>query len=135
MDAVLCSRRVGERLLADDHERALGHATAVDQLLSGGDLRERSGCVHRSRQTCGLARPRHTLRDGEVDLERSRAVAVATVGARDARGQPLTGDLGDRAGRQIEYDRVRRGKLGQRSHPPAGLKVAAVLAHDGGQGA
>ena len=53
--------------------------------------------------------PGHAAGDGEVDLERARAVAVAAVGARDARRQPLTGDVGDRAGREVEHDRVGRG--------------------------
>ena len=55
-----------------------------------------------------LLLPRHAALDREVELEGAGAVAVAAVGARDPRRQPVAGELGDRSGRQVEDDRVGR---------------------------
>src|SRR5665213_964657 len=132
MDVVPGPRGVGERLLTDEHERAPRHAATVDLALAGDDLGEGPARVHGARTPRGLVRPRHAPGDGEVDLERSWAGAVAPVGPRDARGEPLAGDLGKRAGGEVEHDRVGRGELGQRSDASPGLEAPAVLADDGG---
>ncbi len=76
--------------------------SAADDLPEGPDH------VHGARAASGRAAPRHATGDREVDLERPGSVPVAPVGARDARGQPLTGDLDDGAGREVEHDRVGR---------------------------
>ena len=55
-------------------------------------------------------------------------MAVAAVGAGDARRQALAGELGDGARGEVEQDGVGARQLGQRAHRAAGLDRPAVLA-------
>ena len=46
MDVADRAPRVGQVLLADQHERSLGHAPGVDVAFAGGHLGERADQVH-----------------------------------------------------------------------------------------
>ena len=98
--------RVGQVLLADEHERPLRHPPAVDVALGGDDLLEGAGRRARSRRAGALVRPRDAALDREVDLERAGPVAVAAVAPR----RP-----GPAAGRR----RCRRPRAGARSSTTA----------------
>ena len=126
VDVAARARRVGQVLLADEDEGPLRHPAAVDLALGEDDLLEGADRVHRPRPAGGRVGPGDAALDREVDLEGSRAVPVAAVGAGDPRRQPLAGDLGDRAGREVEDDRVGGRQLVERAHRPAGLDPAAV---------
>ena len=84
MDVADRPRRVGEILLADEHERPLGHGPAMDRLLVGDDLVETATEMDRAGLACRRSRPRNVALDGEVDLERARAVTEPAVRAGDA---------------------------------------------------
>ena len=64
-------RRVGEILLADEHERPLGHGAPVDRLLVGDDLVEAATEMDRAGLAGRRGRPRNVALDREIDLERA----------------------------------------------------------------
>ncbi len=57
------ARWIGQILLADEHERRLGHPPAVKQLLPGGDLPQPTAHVHGASPSHGLMRPRNAAVD------------------------------------------------------------------------
>ncbi len=128
------ARGIGEVLLADEDEGPLRHPAPVHLALGGDGLRKGADDVDRPGPPRGLFAPGDPALDREVDLEGAGPVLVAPIGAGDPGGQPLTGEVGDGAGRQVEDDRVGRGQLGQGAHRPTGLDRAAVLADHRGEG-
>ena len=125
MQVAVRATRIGEVLLADEQEGALRHRAAVDRPLGDRDLLERPRDVDCPGAAAGLVGPRHPSLNRQVDLECSRPVAVAPVGAGDPRRQPLPRDLGDGSGSEIEDDEVGIIELGERGHPPPGLDLPA----------
>ena len=119
------ARRIGQVLLADQHERGVGHPPGVDEPLARRDLLEAAAHVHGACASRGLVRPWDAALDGEVDLERPRAVAVAGQCACDPGRHPIPGDPRRRGWRNVEHDDVGRVELGQRVHAHASLKPRA----------
>src|SRR6476659_10646920 len=91
------ARGVGEVLLADEDEGSLRHAATVDFALGDDDLLKGADPMHRPGPSRCLVGPGHSTLHREVDLEGTRAVLVATVGAGDTLRQPLAGKVDDGA--------------------------------------
>lgn len=69
MDVANRAPRVSQILLADQHERSLGHAPGVDVAFVGRQFGQRADYVHGAGPTgVGIGR-RHAAFGGEVDLE------------------------------------------------------------------
>ena len=64
-----------------------------------------------------VRRPRHAALDGEVDLERARAVAEPAVRAGDAARQPVAEDVGGDRRRHVEHQHVARREVGRPTSP------------------
>ena len=76
---------------------------------------------------CGLGvGPRDAAFDGEVDLERARAVAEPPVSAGDPSGQTIPEDVGDGSRRQVDRSRRPAG-VGHRLDASAGFDLAAEI--------
>ena len=58
MHVAVRARRVGQVLLAHEHERRFGHPPGVEELLAGGDLLEAAADVHGAGAAGGLVGPR-----------------------------------------------------------------------------
>jgi hypothetical protein len=119
--------RVGEVLLADQDERALGHAPGVDVAFRGGDLAEGPAEVHGSRAGGVWVGPGNAALDRELDLGRPRAVAITAVPAGATSRQAGTEDVRHRARGQVEDGHVGRRQIGRRQDPDPGLDLAAKV--------
>ena len=127
MDVAARAGRVGEVLLADEHERLLGHLPVRDELLGGGDLAEAAADVDGAGPPRLCVCPRHAVLHGEVDLERAGPVAVARERARDPSRHPVARDSGGGGRGDVEHHDVRRAELVERRDADAGLELRAVL--------
>ena len=83
------ARRVGERRLNDQNERALGDPAAPGVPLRARDLVQRAAEVHRPCAVALLGAPRDRPVERPVDLERARPVAPGTAAVRSDQ-QPAT---------------------------------------------
>ena len=81
IDAAGRPGRVGQVLLADEHERPLGHRPRWHGALVGEHLVGIAAEMHGAGLTRRLARPRDVAVDREVDLERARTVSETAVRA------------------------------------------------------
>ena len=121
---------VGEGLLAEQDERALGHPAPVHRLLGRRRLLEVTDDVHGAGPAGGFVGPRHPTLDGVLDLERPRAVPVAPVRPGHPRRQPLAGHAHDRARRHVQHRQVRGAQLVQRLDVDTGLDRPTVRLDD-----
>jgi hypothetical protein len=80
---------VGEVLLSNEDERALGHRAGGDVVLGLNDVRQGPSKVDGSSTAAEFVRPRDAALDGEVELERGGPVSVTPVRAGDSGGQPV----------------------------------------------
>ena len=108
MDVADRAGRVGEVLLADEHEGPLGHDPPMHRCLIGDDFVEITAEMDRA----GLARRGsgtwHAFLDGEVDLERARAVSESAIRAGDPARQPIAEDVGGDRRRNVQHQDVAR---------------------------
>ena len=79
MDVADRPGRVGEILLADEHERSPGHCPPMDRFLVVNDLTCAPTEVNGAGEAGRLSRPRDTTLDREVDLEGARAVTEPAI--------------------------------------------------------
>src|SRR5207253_9433611 len=96
--------RVGQVLLAHQHEGPFRHAAPVDVPFRGGDLGPGAAEMDGPRLAAPLVGPGDTALDGEVDLEGARPVLPAAVGPLHPSGEPVAGDVGHRPGGEVEVD-------------------------------
>lgn len=80
------SRRIGNVLLGDQHERALRQAAAVDLPFSGVNIAHRATQMHGSRAPSWLIGPRNISLDGEIHDSDARAVLVPRESSANMRG-------------------------------------------------
>ena len=113
VDVARGAGRVGEVLLADQHQRPLRHHAAVHLPLGGRDLLEGAADVHGARAPAGLRGPRHAAAHGQVDLVRGEAVLPpgSSRPAMAANAVGVVSNIVDPGGRQV----------GERAHRDAGL--------------
>ena len=119
---------IGKVLLTDKHERPVRHPPGMDIALGGGDLGVAAAEVDGSRLARVRIGPGHAALDREVDLEGAGTVTEAPETAGNPRRQPITEDVGDRAGGEVEHRHVRRRQLRRRLDPHTGLDLAAEIA-------
>ena len=134
MQVAARARGIGEVLLAEQDEGALGHPAAVDLALGMRPAPRRSR--RRGRSPPGRessVRPGHAALDREVELEGAGAVPVAAVGAGDRGGRRSPAISATARRREVEEHGVGARQLGERADRAAGLDRPAVLADDGGQ--
>jgi cation diffusion facilitator family transporter len=127
MHVAVRARRVGEVLLADQHERPLGQLATRREPLRPRDLLQAAADVHGAGAARRLVRPGHAVLHRELDLEGARSVAVARQRPRDPPRHALTGDPHRRGRRDVEQHEVGRPELLQRPHAHAGLQLGAGL--------
>ena len=107
MDVAVRPARISEVLLADEHERRVGHPSRVRVSFSPAAIsRQTAADVDRPGAPSRLVRPRNPALDGEVDLERPRAVAVPRQRPSDPARHPLASDPRRRRGCEVEHDDV-----------------------------
>src|SRR5262249_53752802 len=98
------ARGVGEALLREEGEGAVGDAAAPDRVFVHGDLLERAAEVHRPGARALRRAPRNRTVERPVDFEHAGAVAEALQPAYIARWKGVAGDGYDLPWGEIEDD-------------------------------
>ena len=133
------SLRVGDILLSDEHEGALGHAAGDDLTFGGHDLGCRTAEMHGPGAGDTLGEPGHTAVDGELDLEGGGTGTETGEGAAGACGQRVAENPGDLVRMQVEHRDVVGGKFPSLRDHPTGFEgdtaSAQTLDDRRGQGA
>jgi hypothetical protein len=119
--------RVGEVLLADQHEGPLGHASCMNVPFGGGELVVAAHDVNRARAVGRRVCPRDAAFDSEVHLECAWSLPEPAVGAGYPARQAVTEDACDGFGCQIEHRHIGGRQLRGRIDPRARFDLAAEV--------
>ena len=100
--------RVGEVLLADEHEGAFRQLAPRRGGLGGDDLFRGAVEMQGAGSPAVVVGPGHVAVDGELDLVHGRSVLVARQAAAHPPGQPFADDAYDGVRCGVQHDDVRR---------------------------
>tara|TARA_B100001179_G_C18591654_1_gene404975 strand:- start:58 stop:444 length:387 start_codon:yes stop_codon:yes gene_type:complete len=98
--------RIGDELLANEHEGTIGHSPEGHSSFGLDDLRGSTAQVHRTGSTHLLVTPGNAIRNRKVELEHSRARPVVAQRRKGTSGHPFRENLRDVPWVEVEYGDV-----------------------------